>query len=93
MTDKHKRITQAQMEIWLENSTTKTYLQCLKWSGEQVEEILGNGSHIDPTNNDLSMNRIHSVLGQKIGLVNASDPTSIFNIHEMLELPKEQEDD
>ena len=91
MTDKHKRFSQAQMEIWLDNPVTKIYLQCLEWSGEQAEEIAGNGSVIDIGNNDRSMNSIHSLFGQKIGLTTASKPIALFNAHQMIEIPKEEE--
>ena len=89
--DKHKRATQAQFDIWIDNPVTRVYLQCLKWSAEQAEEIAGNGSLIDSSNNDLSMNHIHGVMGQKIGLITASNPESLFNTHEMIEIPKEEE--
>ena len=91
--DKYKRITQAQFDLWIDNPVTKAYLKCLKWSGEQAAEIVGNGSIVDISNNDKSMNSIHSLLGQKIGLTTAGDPIEIFNTHQMLELPKEEEDD
>ena len=87
--DKYKRITQAQFDLWLANPVTKTYLQCIEWSCEQISEILGKGLHIDASNNDLSMNRIQSLLGQKIGLKNAHSLWSIMITHEMIELPKE----
>jgi len=79
------------MEIWLDNPVTKTYLQCLEWSGEQIGEVLSKGGFVDSTNNDHTSNQIHSALGEQEGLSKACDPTAIFTIHEMLELPKEEE--
>jgi hypothetical protein len=83
--DKHKRVTKAQFDIWIDSPVTKVYLQCLKWSAEQAEEIAGNGSLIDSSNNDLSMNHIHGVMGQKTGLITASNPELLLNTHKLLE--------
>lgn len=91
MEDKYPRISQAQFDIWIDNPVTKTYLQCLEWSGEQVEEVLGKGGYIDPSNNDLSMNRVYNALGQKTGLTNASKPWDIMITHEMIVIPEEEE--
>ena len=85
MQDKHKRLSQAQFDIWIDNPVTKVYLQCLEWSAEQAEEIAGSGSLIDSSNNDLSMNHIHGVMGQKIGLTTASNPEQLLNTHKLLE--------
>ena len=101
MTDKHKRITQTQYDIWIDDPTTKTYLQCLKWSAEQIAESLGNGAGIDTSNNDLSMNQISTAMGKKSGFIEASgwsvndnniesfNPKPVFTIHKLLE---EEED-
>ena len=81
------------MEIWLDNPVTKTYLQCLEWSAEQVSEVLGNEGLIDSENNDHTSNAIHSALGKKRGLLDACDPSTIITLHEMLELPKEEDEE
>ena len=93
MQDKHKRLSQPQFDIWIDNPVTRAYLQCLKWSAEQAAEIAGNGSLIDSSNNDRSMNNIHGVMGQKTGLNTASDPESLFRTHEMLEIPEEGDEE
>ena len=93
MEDKYKRVTQAQLEIWLDNPVTQKYLQCLGWSKEQIQEVLGKGGYIDSDNNDKSMNRIHSALGEQAGLEKAQDPTAILIAHQMLELEAEEEHD
>ena len=89
--DQHKRLTQAQFDIWIDSPVTKLYLQCLEWSASQADEIVGNGSQIDSSNNDRSMNNIHGIMGQRIGLITASNPENLFNTHEMIEIPKEEE--
>ena len=85
MEDKHKRISQAQLDIWLDNPVTKTYLQCLMWCSEQRREIVGGGALIDATNNDCSMNNIHMTLGEETAFSLASKPEPIFHVHKMLE--------
>lgn len=91
MEDKYKRVTQAQFDLWIDNPVTKTYLQCLEWSAEQIAESLGKGSNVDSSNNDLSMNIIHSRLGEKVGLLKAANPIDQFITHEMLEDKEIQE--
>ena len=75
----------AQIEIWLDNPVTKTYLQCLEWSGEQIREALGKGGYVDSDNNDRTCNHVHSALGEAEGLAKAGSPQAILNTHEMLE--------
>jgi len=85
MEDQHKRITQAQFDIWVDSPVTKVYLQCLKWSAEQIQEAIGKGGFVDSTNNDLSMNQLHSALGEQGGLRKAADPKPVLEIHALLE--------
>ena len=92
MTDKHKRITQAQFDIWINDPTTKTYLQCLKWSAEQMAEVIGNGGFIDSSNNDITVNQLYDSLGIKSGLLQAADPKPILTIHQLLEEEEEEND-
>lgn len=86
MEDKHQRVTQPQYDLWIDNPVTQAYLQCLKWSAEQQEEIIGNGSLIDNSNNDLSMNRIQYADGASFGFKSSSNPISHFKLHEMIEV-------
>ncbi len=91
MEDKFKRISKAQLDIWVDNPVTKTYLQCLDWSAEQCREVLGSGHLIDSTNNDKSMNAVHSALGEARGYEKSGLFIDIFNVHKMLE--EEDSDD
>ncbi len=90
--DNHKRITQAQFDIWIDNPVTIAYLQCLEWSAEQNGEVVENGSLIDTSNNDLSMNRIQYANGVKFGFNSATNPVEHFNTHQMLELEEEEKE-
>lgn len=89
MEDKHKRISQDQLDIWMDNPVTRTYLQCLEWSAEQISEVLSKGGLVNPENNDHTSNRIHLALGNRIGLSHALNVKGAIIAHEMLEDPKE----
>lgn len=91
MTDKYKRITQAQYDIWIDSPVTEAYLQCLEWSAEQNSEVIENGNLIDITNNDLSMNRIQFANGEKSGLMSATKPVDHFKAHKLLEEEKHED--
>lgn len=90
--DKHQRITQAQFELWLNSPVTKTYFRCLAWSAEQFNELAGNGSLVDQSNNDRSMNQISDALGKSNGLKFARNANRILRQHEMLELAAEEKE-
>ena len=83
--DKFKRVSQVQLDIWLADPTTKAYLTCLKEKQRVIGERLEEGSMIDTTNNDRSMNLIHSALGTKDGLRQACEIEYMFKSCEMVE--------
>ena len=90
--DEYPRVTQAQLEIWLDSPVTKTYLQCLKWSAEQITEAMGSGVFIDFHNADTTFGAMRDAIGHRNGFMKSSDPTEQLNKHEMLEIPKEGDD-
>jgi len=90
--DKHKRITKAQFDIWVNDPATRTYFQCLAWSAEQIAEVLGKGGFVDSKNNDHTSNQIHSALGQKEGLFFARNANRILRVHGMLDIDKPVEE-
>ena len=69
--DRYPRISQAQLEIWLDSPVTKVYLQSLQWSADQIREVLGKGGFINSSNSDLTFSGIHSALGEIKGLEEA----------------------
>ena len=91
MEDSHKRISQAQFDIWIDNPVTLMYIQCLRWSEDQIQEALGHGGFIDSNNNDKTCNQIHSALGEQRGYLKAQNPISFFVNHQMIEAPEEKE--
>ena len=83
-----KRITRAQLDLWLELPTTRTYLECLFWEWEKrVEE--GGEAQGDPDNADRSHATIFENKGFRDGLQRAQDVENVLNRSGMLE----EEDD
>ena len=55
-----------------------------------MKDKIGSGDYIDPSNNDLSMNQTHSVLGW-VNAVNAmSEFNNILNTGNMIEVSKNE---
>ena len=87
---KHNRVSQLQLDQWLENPVTLVYLECLKFEVEQVSQFLSDGSCIDSTNNDRSMNLTHSAMGSRLGLESASELEPLILKHDCLEVPLDE---
>ena len=83
-----KRITRAQLDLWKELPTTKTFLECLFWEWErrveQGGEVRGN-----PDNADSSHAMIFENQGFRDGLARAQDVENVLTRSGMLE---EQDD-
>ncbi len=52
MQDKFKRVTKAQLELWLADPVTKAYLICLSELARKSKEAILDGSLVDSSNND-----------------------------------------
>lgn len=89
--DKHKRISQDQLDIWLDSPVTKAYFQCIEWSIEQIRESIGLGGWRDPDNNDHTANHLSQALGKADGMEDAINVLSHLQKHQMIEIPKEEE--
>lgn len=87
--DKYPRVTRNQLEIWLDNPVTINYLKCLEFESEKISKAFSNLSLIDSTNNDLSMNNIHSAIGSREGLRVASQAAFMLNEYGMVEAKNE----
>ncbi len=81
----YQKITQAQIEIWLNDPVTKTHLQCLWWSAEQIRELMGKGEFIDRKSMENSYGDTREAAGQIDGLESATDVIRHFNQHEMVD--------
>lgn len=83
--DKYPRLTQDQVDIWLDSSVTKAVLDAYQWKQEQLREAFGNGAFVDSANSDITFGQIHSALGEMEGLEKASDPVALLHQYEMIE--------
>ena len=71
MQDKYPRVSKVQLELWLESPVTKAVSLAYHEIINRIDAEVSAGYCIDSSNNDLSMNQIHSALGTKQGLENA----------------------
>ena len=78
------------MDLWLADPVTQAFKTCLQTSRDSVKANLGDGSYIDSSNNDLSMNQIHSARGWAESLEAMSNFESILNKAEMIEVSNER---
>jgi len=78
------------VELWLADPVTLAFKTCLQTSCDSVKARLGRGEYIDPTNNDLSMNQIHSASGWAESLEAMSNFESILTKAEMIEVSKNE---
>jgi len=84
----YKQITQDQLELWLNNPVTKTYLQCLWWSQDQIKEIMGNGNLIDRSSMENTYGQMREAEGQKQGYLSSTDVLGQLMMHSMLDFPE-----
>ena len=70
---------------------TRAYKTCLETSRKSVLDSIGSGELIDPSNNDLSMNQIHTSLGWDKALDAMSMFEQVLSYAEMIEAPKNEE--
>ena len=91
MKEKFPRVTQAQLDLWLIDPVTKAYLTCLSETSRGLGEQLSACQFIDSTNNDTSMNKMHSLFGQRAGIEYVSNAVPLLKACEMIEHPKLKE--
>lgn len=85
MTDK-PIVTPAQFEIWMEDPTTKKYLDCLDMVVQDRVEHLGDAEWVDK-DPDINQGIILTNLGERSGLTIAVHPEKVFIACDMLVLP------
>lgn len=78
------------MDLWLADPVTQAFKTCLQTSCETVKTKLSEGEYIDSSNNDLSMNQIHSASGWSEALEAMSNFESILSKAEMIEVSKNE---
>jgi len=79
MQDKYPRLTQTQVDLWLDNPVTKTFSDCLGFLRDDFKDSLAAGSFIDSSNADLTLSNVHLNLGHIQALGNAQQFITLFN--------------
>jgi len=78
------------VDLWLTDPVTQAYKICLETSSKRLQDSLVSGEQIDPSNNDLSMNQIHTSIGWKGAVDAMSLFDSVLKQAEMIEVPKNE---
>jgi len=78
------------VDLWLTDPVTQAFKTCLLTNRETVQAKLSAGEYIDSSNNDLSMNQIHSANGWSKALEAMSNFESILSKAEMIEVSKNE---
>ena len=83
--DKYPRVTKAQLEIWLDNPVTQNYLKCLDFEVDKLSDAISSGALFDSSDNNLSMNKVHSVMGSRSAMTSAQDFPGLLTSYGMVE--------
>jgi len=73
------------VELWLKDPVTRTYLQCLWWSQDQLREALGNGAGINLASMEETFSKTVITEGKKQGYMSALAVQDELRRHEMLD--------
>ena len=81
---KYPQVTQIQVDLWLKDPTTKAFISCLEFQQDDIKDVLGSGSIVDPSSSDLTLSRISQCRGQVEGLESAAKPEVLLNHYKMI---------
>jgi hypothetical protein len=90
MQDKYPRLTDNQVELWLNDPCTQALLSCLDWYQGDIKDEINKGTHVDPTNNDLTCNNYFRMTGRKEAFGLSCDFQTLFDRYGLME---EKEDE
>ena len=82
----YKQVTPEQLEIWLNDPVTKSYLDCLSYCHEAIRKQLADGSKIDPANSSLTQYNSGYASGCRDTLTEAMNPQHILGHYERPEV-------
>lgn len=87
------QVTEPQVEIWLANSVTKTFMKCLAWKCLDVRDAAGSGTLVDSSSADLTHALLHRALGQQDAYTEAQKPEELMDHFEMIFHPPPKEEE
>lgn len=82
--DNYPRLTQAQVDLWLEEPVTKLLTQCLEWWQDDVRDHVSSGACIDRENSDKTLSSLCESNGNIQGLCSAGLYEEVFARYEMI---------
>jgi len=85
------QISKDQLDLWLANTVTKTYLEALSWKAADAQDALGTGAILDSSNSDLSHAMSHGALGKQDAYRDAAQPIELLEFYEMVFYPEDKE--
>ena len=80
--NKYPQITRTQLDLWLEDTTTRVYLQCLEWLREDIREAFPLA--FVENNADLTLSRMSRQQGRLDTVLNLSDFKGVLNNFKMI---------
>jgi len=92
MEDQYPRLTEMQVEQWLNDPVTQYLLECFDWQIKDLEAEVNSGA-CRSSDNNLTCMYLDLREGQKNGMRVAGDPLALFKRYELMELPKEEVED
>lgn len=82
----YKQVTPDQLDIWLSDPVTKSYLDCLSYCLEQMRKQIADGIAVDPTNSSVTQYNSGYSAGRRDTFNEALNPASIFALYERPEV-------
>ena len=92
MEDKYPRLTEMQVERWLNDPVTKYLLMSFDNQIKDLEDEINSG-RLRSGDNNLTCMYLDLREGQKNGMRIARDPVSLLKSYALVELSKEKEDE
>lgn len=85
MEDKFPRVTQTQIDIWMNDPVTHAVLSAYSEISNRIDAGINSGSFIVLDNNDQSMNQLSLARGHKQGLENAKQIKNVLELCQFIE--------
>ncbi len=82
----YKQVTPDQLDIWLSDPVTKSYLDCLNYCYEQLRKQLADGANVDPANSCATQYKSGYSSGARDMLKEAMNPQHILGTYERPEV-------
>jgi hypothetical protein len=92
MSDQYPRLTPNQVEVWLANPVTQTYLNCLKFYQGDVKDSTDSGEGFDMGNNDQTCNLLYFREGLKEAFRISGEVEDLLGHYKLVEREEKDND-